>query len=614
MSKQGGSPSLGSENALQDPPTLSERYSGIPERLLGKARESKSRVYQNQTKEAPTERAHPPAIPPDISPAAFDEAIRELGAQIGKHHVVLNDQPLVDGWYMEHPNTHDAFNLLETEDTVSSATVYPGNTAEVQTVVLWANKHTIPIYPISMGRNLGYGGAAPRVRGSVVVDLGKRMNQILEINPDDYTCLVEPGVSFYALYEAIQERGYKHMWIDVPDLGGGSVLGNTLDRGVGYTPYGDHWGMHSGLEVVLPTGELLRTGMGAMPGSTTWQNFPYGFGPLHDGLFSQSNLGIVTKMGMTLMPNPGGSESYMYTFPREEDLAQLCEIIRPLRISNVLENVAQLKHCIQEVAALGFPRTDYYQGEGAIPMEIIRRELRKLPCGDCAWIYYGTAYGPEHIRKQKLAVIDSEFKKVPGARCIDPATIPEDSYFWARHRVASGIPDLHELAWLNWLPNGGHVFFSPVASIRERDAMKLLKIAKQRHQEAGLDIFPAYCIGLREMHLIVNIVYDRGNPKSRNAAIQCMRDMIDDAAKEGYGEYRTHLMFQDRVMGTYSWNDNATAKLNTKLKDALDPAGILAPGRCGVWPSRYQAQKWTTDVENKTNPDTDSDVLSSSKL
>ena len=44
--------------------------------------------------------------------------------------------------------------------------------------------------------------------------------------------------------------------------------------------YGDHWGMHSGLEVVLPTGELIRTGMGALLGSNAWQTFPYGFGPV----------------------------------------------------------------------------------------------------------------------------------------------------------------------------------------------------------------------------------------------------------------------------------------------------------------------------------------------
>lgn len=51
------------------------------------------------------------------------------------------------------PNTHDAFNLLDPEDTVASAVAYPGDTSEVQKIVLWANKHSIPIYPISIGRN-----------------------------------------------------------------------------------------------------------------------------------------------------------------------------------------------------------------------------------------------------------------------------------------------------------------------------------------------------------------------------------------------------------------------------------------------------------------------------
>jgi FAD/FMN-containing dehydrogenase len=155
------------------------------------------------------------------------------------------------------------------------------------------------------------------------------MNRILDINPDDCTCLVEPGVSYYALYEEVQRRGYKHLWIDVPDLGGGSVLGNALDHGVGYTPYGDHWATHSGLEVVTPTGEVVRTGMGALPGNNTWQVFSYGFGPFIEyvrprdycwicfliqfpsGIFSQSNYGIVTKMGFGLMPDPGGHESFV---------------------------------------------------------------------------------------------------------------------------------------------------------------------------------------------------------------------------------------------------------------------------------------------------------------
>jgi len=76
----------------------------------------------------------------------------------------------------------------------------------------------------------------------------------------------------------------------------------------------DHFMMHCGMEIVLPNGELVRTGMGALPdpdaslkpglrpdqqpGNKCWQLFNYGFGPYNDGIFSQSNLGIVVKMGI----------------------------------------------------------------------------------------------------------------------------------------------------------------------------------------------------------------------------------------------------------------------------------------------------------------------------
>jgi hypothetical protein len=120
----------------------------------------------------------------------------------------------------------------------------------------------LPLFYSNLTTVVGYGGAAPRVRGSVVIDLGKRMNKILDINPDDYTCLLEPGVSFYALYEAIQAKGFDHMWIDVPDLGGGSVFGNSLRR-VGYTPRM----VITGLVIpdwtsCFPLGKLLELGWG----------------------------------------------------------------------------------------------------------------------------------------------------------------------------------------------------------------------------------------------------------------------------------------------------------------------------------------------------------------
>ena len=110
-----------------------------------------------------------------------------------------------------------------------------------------------------------YGGAAPVVQGSVVLDL-HRMKRIIEINEEFAYAIVEPGVTFFDLYEAVRERGLK-LWPSVPSISWGSVLGNTLDRGFGYTPEGEHSQMQCGMEVILPNGELIRTGMGAMEGN-----------------------------------------------------------------------------------------------------------------------------------------------------------------------------------------------------------------------------------------------------------------------------------------------------------------------------------------------------------
>ena len=147
------------------------------------------------------------------------------------------------------------------------------------------------------------------------------------------------------------------------------------------------------------------------------------------------------------------------------------------------------------------------------------------------------SYGPPHIRQYKLDIVHKEFSKIPGARRVDPKTIPRDNYFWSRDNIASGVPDLEELLWCNWTPNGSHVAFSPVSPIRGKDAEALIKLGKDKRREYNVEMFPAFCVGLREMHLIVEIVFDKTIPESRKAAMDCLRDMIDDAAKMGYGEY-----------------------------------------------------------------------------
>ena len=117
----------------------------------------------------------------------------------------------------------------------------------------------------------------------------------------------------------------------------------------------------------------------------------------------------------------------------------------------------------------------------------------------------------------------------------------------------------------------------------------------------GFDVFPTMCVAGREMHYIANIVYDRSDPDAKRRATGLMREMIRAAAKEGYGEYRTHLLFADQVAETYSWNNGALRKFNETIKDALDPNSILAPGRNGIWGKRFRGKGWEILDGDKRN-------------
>ena len=141
----------------------------------------------------------------------------------------------------------------------------------------------------------------------MVVDL-KRMNRVIEVNEANAFALVEPGVSYFDLYRHIQERKLK-VWIDCPDPGWGSVVGNALDRGGGYTtaqlPQPLRFALRYG-DWCCRTGSCCAPAWAPSPTPQTWQQYKTGCGPWIDGIFSQSNFGIVTKMGFWLMPEPEG--------------------------------------------------------------------------------------------------------------------------------------------------------------------------------------------------------------------------------------------------------------------------------------------------------------------
>src|SRR5580698_4046963 len=164
-------------------------------------------------------------LPPGVNAKDFADALKQFEEALGKEWVFTSDEDVA--------LYRDAYSPYwgEPEERVASAAVAPASLEQVQAVVRAANQHGIPLYPISTGRNLAYGGAAPVYSGSVVLDL-KRLNRVLEVNGRNAYALVEPGVSYFDLYEQVTKAGLD-VWIDPPDPGWGSVIGNALDGGAG---------------------------------------------------------------------------------------------------------------------------------------------------------------------------------------------------------------------------------------------------------------------------------------------------------------------------------------------------------------------------------------------
>lgn len=514
-------------------------------------------------------------VPPAVSERDLSAALSEFAGALGSERVVSDEDEMRE-W-------RDPFQHVSWDENVASAVVMPETVEEVQEVVRIAGRHGVPLWPLGQGRNNGYGGPAPRVRGSVIVSM-REMNRVLEINEELGYAEIEPGVRWFDLYEAIRAGGHRLM-LSIADVGWGSVVGNTLDHGITYMPYGVDFGLPCGMEVVLADGSVMRTGMGAMPGNRSWHLYKRGLGPTPDQLFMQSNFGIVTKMGVWLMPYP---EVYMPFWVRvwnDDDLGPVIDTLRTLMLDDTIRMVPQVVNTVA-YGAVFTQRDKWWTGEGPMPNEALDKLARGLDIG--RWLMRAALYGDEPVVDHKFAKVKQAFERI-GADVWGTKVAPEDipGLENPAERVQGGVPNLDIYAMTAWYggEEGGHIGFSPIAPLTGRDAMALRDLLRGMIEEAGLDYIAAMLpINARSFAHITLIIFDTKNEPQARAAYDVARRLVRDAAKLGYGEYRAHLDFMDLASEQYSWNDHAYRRFCETLKDALDPQGILAPGKQGIWP------------------------------
>ncbi|MDC7705537.1 FAD-binding oxidoreductase [Vogesella indigofera] len=508
------------------------------------------------------------ALPKGVSEARFDAAIKKFTAALGKDNVLTSGEHL-------QPYTK-VMMAVETEKHVPSAIVMATTVEQVQAVVKICNEYKIPVWTISTGRNFGYGSAAPVERGQIVLDL-RKMNKIIHIDPELCTALVEPGVTYQQLYDYIEDNKLPLMLsFSAPSAIAGPV-GNTMDRGVGYTPYGEHFLMQCGMEVVLANGDVYRTGMGGVKGDKAWQVFKWGYGPTLDGMFTQSNYGICTKMGFWLMPKPPVFKPFEIKFDNEADISEIVEMLRPLRIAQIIPNAVVIAGTLWEAATCNTRRSDYITTPGHTPDHIVKQIQKDKHLG--AWNVYAALYGSPEQVEVNWKIVTETIKKAGKGHIVTQEEAGDTQPFKYRAQLMSGVPNLQEFGLYNWRGGGGSMWFAPVSQARGSECDKQVKLAKTILNKHGLDYVGEFIVGWRDMHHVIDVLFDRSSEEETKRANACFAELLDEFEKEGYAVYRVNTAFQERVANSYG---PVKRKLEKTIKRALDPNGILAPGKSGI--------------------------------
>jgi len=495
--------------------------------------------------------------------------------------------------------------------TVPLAVVWPADTGQLRQVLQLAGHFNLKVYPVSTGRNWGYGDACAVNDGQVICVLS-RMDKILAYDDELGYVVIEPGVTQGMLSSFLQARGGQ-FWADCTGAGPDtSLIGNIMERGFGHTPYGNRLLTVAALEVMLASGETVRTGFGHYPRARAANVYPFGVGPYVDGMFTQSNFGIVTRLGLWLMPRTPVVNHFLCHVDSDAALAAAVDALRPLRMDGTLRSVIHIGNDLRVLSGgMTFPREQVQKG-ARLPDEL--REAYRRKAGIGAWTISGALYGtagqvagaraavrralvpagrrPIFLTPRRLAFAQLAGRwlgSTPFGRKLQAQAALGQSLM----AMNQGVPDGRFLAGAYWrrpggLPQGfpdradpaqdgcGLLWVSPVLPMRGADVLAVMHLVVPIFQDAGFDLFATFSmLNERALGGVLTIAFDNSDAEETLRAQRCYQRLFSTLMESGYIPYRvgTQSMADLDPEGDSYW------RLVRTLKQALDPDGILAPGR-----------------------------------
>jgi len=490
-----------------------------------------------------------------------------------------------------------------------SAALKVSSIDDLSEIVRIASEFAVPLYPISTGRNWGYGGASPVRDGCVIVDLAG-FDRILDFDAELGLVTIQPGVTQQKLRAYLDTHAPEFL---VPVHGGGpncSLLGNAIERGYGITPIADHFGAVTTIEAILPDGTIYRSALDALGGETVDKAFKWGIGPYLDGLFTQSNFGIVTKATIALARTPERTEAFFFWIERDADLERAVAAVRDVvrTAGGVIESINLMNTRRVLSMMVPYPRDQVPHGS-IIPDELVANLARenKAP----AWMGVGAMYGNAKLVKATRKVIKGKLRPIAHRLVFtSPSFVRRLRRVleWLRWRsverlervvgtidksleLMSGTPSEIALPLAYWKsdtppPDGqpmnparddcGLIWYSPLVPMKPDAVRRYVQMVTQTCIAHGIEpLITLTSLSERCLDSTVPILFDRADSDDLTRAHLCYEALFRGGQKMGCIPYRVGIKHMELVVdpAAPAW------QLSAKIKDAIDPQGIMSPGR-----------------------------------
>ncbi|MEH6638491.1 MAG: FAD-binding oxidoreductase [Porticoccaceae bacterium] len=485
-----------------------------------------------------------------------DTILTDISKLLGTVHVIAADAPEAAPYRekierIRRPVSYDK----EARQIIAIAT--PSGIDDLQNILKLIADKSVAIW--NMPNAGGLGSTPPPESGDIIMLDLKRMNGILEVNTTAAYALVEPGVTYQQMQDHLRDNNIP-FWVDIDKNSSHSIADSISAREFGYTPYGDHLLMQCGMEVMLANGSVVRTGMGAMPKSNTWQLFKYGYGPYVDGLFTQSNLGIITKIGLWLMPAPPMYKPFTVQLADEQAMAAAVDALHTFKVNMLIPNTVVVSNATQDAVL--------FAGESTNTESSNNELATKYNIG--AWNLYGAVYGIPGNVDIIWGALEGALSGIPGATLKVSEDLDENLIWQNREQAMRGLVTPQENKSSS---DHGYIRFALGAVIEGSDATTINDAIQSIASKHSTTAFTEFALTWRTMMARISLPYQHDDAESLEQARNCARAMLAELAEQGYGA--THADSDILLDATESFTHAGINDLQQRIKTALDPSAVF---------------------------------------